>query len=109
MFVQTFSQQASLATPGRGNGLMRLALLLPGFVGVFGMVLLGGSKNGRRRTFLWFLAGLLLLTTSIVGCGGGAPQITPGPQATTPGTYRVHALMSGTVNPPDIYVTIHVQ
>ena len=122
MFVQTFAQQATLTPPRSGHDtLIRLALMLPGFVGVFGMVLLGGSRNRRRRSFLWFGASFLLLAFLLVGCGGGAPQITPGANGTAPGTYVLRVLTSDQPpatavppppspgNGPDIQVTVKVQ
>ena len=110
MLVQTFAAQAQLtapAGPGRSNP-VQLALLLPGFVGVFGMVILGGSKKSRRRTALWFGASLLLLALLLVGCGGGGQPITPGPTPTAPGQYVLQVNMSGTANPPIIQVQVNV-
>ena len=113
MFVQTFSSTAKLSAPPRPGHTnpIQLALLLPGFAGVFGMVLLGGSKKSRRRTLLWFGASLLLLALLLVGCGGGGPQITPSPSgnATQAGTYTLQVNMSGPPTPPDIQVSVQVQ
>jgi hypothetical protein len=91
--IQSFAAVAMQTAPPRpgSNDRKQLALLLPGFVGLFGMVLLGGSKKSRRRTALWFGACLLLLALLLVGCGGGSGLATPkaGGVTTAPGTYVV--------------------
>ncbi|MBZ5647573.1 MAG: VCBS repeat-containing protein [Acidobacteriia bacterium] len=89
MIVQSFAHVAMQTAPPRPgrNGLMQLALLLPAFAGIFGMVLLG-SRKSKRRTLLWWGAGFLLLAVLLAGCGGTG--LTPPPQGgsgTQPGTY----------------------
>ncbi len=88
--VQSFAAVAMDKAPPKpgSNRPVQLALLLPAFVGTFGVVLLGSKKN-KRRTIAWWIASFLLLALLLVGCGGGAGLVTPTGNATStvPGTY----------------------
>jgi len=83
MTIQTFRNQEALVVPpgGRGTGPLYAALLLP----VLGLVAMGLSKQGRKKTKLRFAMALsgLAVAMALAGCGGRADN------GTTPGTYAI--------------------
>ena len=106
VLVTTTATAARQSAPPlqRGHGPVQLALLLPGFVGAFGLLLMAPrARKDKRKTILWWAAGLLLLALLLAGCGGGPAQVTTTSSAfaTQPGTYQVTVTMNaaGVTNP----------
>ncbi len=106
--ITTTAASSNLALPGKGSG-MFYAMLLPGMLGV---ILIGRSKIGRKRSFhgmhvimLLMILGLSTLWMGACGGSSGGGGGTGTPTGTTPFTV---AGTSGTITVTQT-VTLNVQ
>ncbi len=96
--INTTGPTASVVQPKRpGTG---APTFLAGFggLGIFGLVL-GGGKRGRRKMKMAALLGIMLIVVSfsLVGCGGGSSSAGTGGTTGTPvGSYTVTVTATGT-------------